>query len=326
MTISRLLTATHIAKAVSILALLFSFSAKADGDCRAIWHHPLRIVQSSITVPASAKIGDLISQGESNFSVKLLENNTGFSLGERGDLVMQPFTEMSATNFWYNGIKVYQTSWPGVGMAMSLNNKPGLIEFYGPRETPIGYILNANFKYYLIKIGDIQPGTIPSFAPFFFNYACLRASNARRLGHIYYPTVNIAVEGCRLNTPSKQVFLDKINRRAFSGPGSVAGKTPFSIALECNANTKIDLEIRGEMANGHRQVLAITPSKEAATGVGLQILSNGVPFELGSAANVLSETLVGINEIPLSVQYYQTEEKIRPGEVNAVAQFTVSYR
>ncbi|HEJ7068321.1 TPA: type 1 fimbrial protein [Serratia marcescens] len=80
------------------------------------------------------------------------------------------------------------------------------------------------------------------------------------------------------------------------------------------------------MANGHRQVLAITPSKEAATGVGLQILSNGVPFELGSAANVLSETLVGINEIPLSVQYYQTEEKIRPGEVNAVAQFTVSYR
>ncbi|WAY97970.1 hypothetical protein, partial [Serratia marcescens] len=94
MTISRLLTATHIAKAVSILALLFSFSAKADGDCRAIWHHPLRIVQSSITVPASAKIGDLIGQGESNFSVKLLENNTGFSLGERGDLVMQPFTEM----------------------------------------------------------------------------------------------------------------------------------------------------------------------------------------------------------------------------------------
>ena len=56
------------------------------------------------------------------------------------------------------------------------------------------------------------------------------------------------------------------------------------------------------------------------------VLHNGIPFELGSATNVLSETLVGINEIPLSVQYYQTEEKITPGEVNAVAQFTVSYR
>ena len=53
------------------------------------------------------------------------------------------------------------------------------------------------------------------------------------------------------------------------------------------------------------------PLKESATGVGLQILHNGVPFELGSAANVLNETLIGINEIPLSAQYYQTERKSR---------------
>ncbi|MEB5991834.1 type 1 fimbrial protein [Serratia ureilytica] len=326
MTTSRLITAAQIAKTVSILVLLFSFSAKGDGDCRAIWHNPLRIEQSGITVPAGAQIGDLIGQGESNFSVKLLENNTGFSLGERGDLVMQPFSDLTATDLKYNGITVYETSWKGVGIAMSLNDKPGLIEFYGPRETPVGYILGANFKHYLIKTGDIQPGTMPLFAPFFFNYACLRASNARRLGHVYYPAVNIAVEGCRLNTPSKQVTLDKVNRRVFSGPGSVAGNTPFNIALECNANTKVDLEIRGETVNGHHQVLAITPSTEAATGIGLQILHNGVPFELGSVTNVLNETLIGINEIPLSAQYYQTEEKITPGEVNAVAHFTVSYR
>ena len=167
MTTSRLITAAHIAKTVSILILLFSCSARGDGDCRAIWHNPLRIEQSGITVMAGAKIGDLIGQGESYFSVKLLENNTGFSLGERGDLVMQPFSDLTATDLKYNGITVYQTSWKGVGIAMSFNDKPGLIEFYGPRETPVGYILGANFKHYLIKTGDIQPGTMPSFAPFF---------------------------------------------------------------------------------------------------------------------------------------------------------------
>ena len=67
---------------------------------------------------AGAKIGDLIGQGESYFSVKLLENNTGFSLGERGDLVMQPFSDLTATDLKYNGITVYQTSWKGVGIAI----------------------------------------------------------------------------------------------------------------------------------------------------------------------------------------------------------------
>ena len=205
----------------------------------------------------------------------------------------------------------------------SFNDKPGLIEFYA-RETPVGYILGANFKHYLIKTGDIQPGTMPSFAPL-FNYTCLRASNARRLGHVYYPAVNIAVEGCRLNTPSKQVILDKVNRRVFSGPGSVAGNTPFNIALECNANTKVDLEIRGKRLMAFIKSWRL-PLKRVRHRRGPTDSAQRRSFELGSAANVLNETLIGINEIPLSAQYYQTEEKITPGEVNGIAHFTVSYR
>ncbi|MGP2768362.1 fimbrial protein [Serratia ureilytica] len=317
---------TAIARIAGILALLFSFSAQSEGDCYAIWHNPLRIEQSSITVPAGAKVGDLIGHGESYFSVRLLANAIQFSFGEPGDLVLQAYTRLAATALRYYNIPVYQTGWQGVGIAMSLNDQPGLWDIYAPRSTPVGYVLGGNFKYYLIKTGDIPPGAMPAFSPFTYNYTCLRATNARRLGDTYFPAVNIAVEGCRLSTPSKQVFLGKINRRALTGIGSVSGNTPFSITMECNANTKVDLEIRGEMANGNRQVLATTPSKDAATGVGLQILRNGIPFELGSKAGMLNQTLVGINEIPLSVQYYQTRENVTPGEVNAVAQFTVSYR
>lgn len=316
----------NIARAAGILALLFSFSAQSEGDCYAVWQHPPSLPESSITVPAGAKVGDLIGQSEANFSVRLLANAIQFSFGEPGDLVLQAFTYLTATALTYNGIPVYQTPWQGVGLAMSLNGQPGLWDIYAPRSTPVGYVLGGNAKYYLVKTGDIASGVMPPFTPFLFNYTCLRATNARRLGETNFPPINIAVEGCRLSTPSKQVFLGKINRRTLSGIGSVSGNTPFSIAMECNANTKVDLEIRGEMANGNRQVLAATPSKDAATGVGLQILRNGIPFELGSKADMLNQTLVGINEIPLSVQYYQTRENVTPGEVNAVAQFTVSYR
>ncbi len=323
---STLFKTTAIARIAGILVLLFSFSAQSEGDCYAIWHHPLKIEQSGITVPAGVKVGDLIGRGESYFSVRLLANAIQFSFGEPGDLVLQAYTHLSATALQYHGIPVYQTGWQGVGIAMSLNDQPGLWDIYAPRNTPVNYVLGGNFKYYLVKTGDIQSGAMSAFSPFSFNYTCLRATNARRLGETYFPAVNIAVEGCRLSTPSKQVFLGKINRRTLSGIGATAGNTPFNIAMECNVNTKVDLEIRGDMVNGNRQVLAVIPSKEAATGVGLQILRNGIPFELGTKTGMLNQTLVGMNEIPLSVQYYQMEEKVTPGEVNAVAQFTVSYR
>lgn len=104
---------TAIARIAGILALLFSFSAQSEGDCYAIWHNPLRIEQSSITVPAGAKVGDLIGHGESYFSVRLLANAIQFSFGEPGDLVLQAYTRLAATALRYYNIPVYQTGWQG---------------------------------------------------------------------------------------------------------------------------------------------------------------------------------------------------------------------
>ncbi|MBO2006923.1 hypothetical protein J4732_12200 [Serratia marcescens] len=188
---------------------------------------------------------------------------------------MQPFSDLTATDLKYNGITVYQTSWKGVGIAMSLNDKPGLIEFYGPRETPVGYIPGANFKHYLIKTGDIQPAPCPRLRLSFQLYL-LKSLKCREIGHVYYPAVNIAVEGCRLNTPSKQVILDKVNRRVFRSRQR-GREYPFNIALSVMPTQKLIWKYAGKRLMAFIKSWRL-PSKESATGVGLQILHNGVPL------------------------------------------------
>ncbi|HEP0390135.1 MULTISPECIES: fimbrial protein [Serratia] len=310
------------------LALVFLYSAKTyagDEDCRAMYHIPPYISQSPIVVPADASNGAVLGQGELDFSVKVLSN--GEAIFGYGHFVVQPFTYLTSTGFKHNGIPVYKTSWEGIGIAMSLNNHAGIPEFSGPDPTPPYYILSANFKYYLVKIGDIKPGVMPQFEPFLMNYACLRiAGRAFRLGHPKFPATNVSVEGCRLTTPIKYVHLGEVNRKEFSGIGSTAGETPFDITLECNSDAKVDLEIRGQTVSGNNQVLAINHTDNAAKGVGLQILRNGAPFDLGNKINALDTTLLGQNSLSFLARFYQTEANITPGDVSAIAQFTVSYR
>lgn len=78
--------------------------------------------------------------------------------------------------------------------------------------------------------------------------------------------------------------------------------------------------------SGNNQVLAINHTDNAAKGVGLQILRNGAPFDLGNKINALDTTLLGQNSLSFLARFYQTEANITPGDVSAIAQFTVSYR
>lgn len=310
------------------IALAFLLPATVyagDEDCRAMYHMPPYISQSPIVVPADARNGEVLGQGDLDFSVKVLSNG-GEILGY-GHFVVQPFTYLTSTGFKHNGIPVYKTPWEGIGIAMSLNNHDGIPEFSGPDPTPPYYILSANFKYYLVKIGDIKSGVMPQFEPFLMNYACLRiAGRAFRLGHPQFPATNVSVEGCRLTTPTKYVHLGEVNKKDFSGIGSTAGETPFDITLECNSNARVDLEIKGQTVSGNNQVLAINHTDDAAKGVGLQILRNGAPFYLGNKINALDTTQLGQNSISFLARFYQTEANIMPGDVSAIAQFTVSYR
>ncbi|WP_240023688.1 fimbrial protein [Serratia marcescens] len=314
---------------VFTLFLLTFISPRAYSVCGAMFHVPPSISQTGITASVDAQNGSLLSSGHVDFSVKLYGNTRGDDWDleyNRGDFVLQPYTYLTATNFKYYGMTVYKTPKEGVGIAISINDSGGLHDVNAPKKTPVNYILYTHFKYYLVKIGDITSGVIPEFNAFELNYACLGIGNGKRLGSTPFLSTYISAQGCRLTTPAKYVNLGEINRRAFSGNGSIVGGTPFDITIDCNVNTKVDLEIKGQTISGNSQVLAINRSDQAAKGVGLLILHNGIPFALGSKINLLDTTLTGQNVIPFLAKFYQTEEQITPGEVNAVAQFTLSYR
>ncbi|MDN0088110.1 fimbrial protein [Yersinia nurmii] len=307
-----------------LLTMIFTSTAYADGDCRAIWHNPPSTNMSPITVPNNAPIGTLLGSGSYEYSAKLLENE-GFHV--IGDFVLQPYNRTGETGLTYDGSRVYKTSWDGVGIAFRTDGKPGLLDANGPRETPIYYILSTKVEYFLVKYGEIKSGVMPAFVPYHVDYVCLRASVGRHLGHVNFPSVAINVNGCNLTTPSVLVPMGTVNSYMFKGIGSYAKEIPFTIELNCDVNTKVDLIIGDrEYINNALPLSGGSNGERVATGLGIQILRNNMPFLLGTAINVLDTTSIGNVEIPLTARYYQIGEHITPGAANGVASFTMSYR
>jgi len=144
--------------------------------------------------------------------------------------------------------------------------------------------------------------------------------------HILVPTCNVAT-----GSVNKGVALSAVNTTAFTGPGSTAGKTPFSLQLtHCSNNLNVFITLNSKNAqSGATGVIAPTSGTGYASGVGVQILkSDGTtPVTFGNAIN--TGTTSGSNSnytINLYARYYQTGATITNGNVQGIATYTVEYQ
>jgi type 1 fimbria pilin len=126
---------------------------------------------------------------------------------------------------------------------------------------------------------------------------------------------------------NKTVALPNVTTLQFAGPGSTAGKKPFSLQL-INCPTSLGVSITLDTGNPQSGATGvIAPSGTSyASGIGVQILQAdgstpvafGTPFYIGKTA--------GSNyTINLFTQYYQTGA-ISAGPVKAVATYTMNYQ
>ena len=144
--------------------------------------------------------------------------------------------------------------------------------------------------------------------------------------HILVPTCNIATGS--VNTT---VTLPGVNQTAFTGPGSTAGRTPFSLQLtNCANNLGVLITLNSNNAQpGATGVIAPTSGSGYASGIGVQILeSDGTtPVTFGTAIN--TGTTSGSNSnyaINLYARYYQTGQTVTGGSVKGIATYTVEYQ
>ncbi|MCY1517965.1 Fimbria adhesin protein [compost metagenome] len=123
--------------------------------------------------------------------------------------------------------------------------------------------------------------------------------------------------------------MDKVGSHLFGGVGTWPGDNntkPFSIPLSCAAGAKVNLKIDGNVQNASQGVLKLDAGKNSATGVGIQLLYDEKPVELGKTFKVGTASSKGEFNIPLKARYLQTEPTLTPGEANGSATITLTYQ
>jgi len=224
---------------------------------------------------------------------------------------------------------LYQSGVSGVGISVQYGNvyadtAPDSTSGSGPADLSS----SDNITVTLIKTGDVTPGNLTA--------GDLAADRVTAEGGGWLNIRTLKLTGgairqasCQVTTPNVVVPMGSLRRTELSGLGATVGRKDFSIGLDCSAQTRINLTINAPTAlngTGLTGVLAGSQDEGSADGVGIQILFNQAPVTFGTPLLVGTTTDDGPYNIPLQAQFYQTKAQIKSGQLNATANFTLSYQ
>lgn len=124
------------------------------------------------------------------------------------------------------------------------------------------------------------------------------------------------------------VDLGKVNKTAFTGAGSTASATKFTLKLkDCPVSIKsTTVKFDGTAYDGDDSVLALTEETGVATGVGIQLSDNTqavLPLFTASKNYALQPTIV--NDLDFYARYIAKADTVTAGPANSVATFTMNY-
>jgi major type 1 subunit fimbrin (pilin) len=124
------------------------------------------------------------------------------------------------------------------------------------------------------------------------------------------------------------VNMGKVNKSAFTGAGSTASATKFTLKLKDCPSTVNGATVKfdGKAYEGDDSVLALTEESGVATGVGIQLADksqNVLPLFTASTNYVLQSGV--INNLDFYARYIAKADAVQAGLANAVATFTMNY-
>ncbi|KAF6660649.1 type 1 fimbrial protein [Enterobacteriaceae bacterium EKM102V] len=251
-----------------------------------------------------------------------------------------------------NGQRVYSTNVAGVGYALGgtvLVSCPGRTKFVDGNDTMDG---NSDNKKICAVNGLFDGGnTITAQARIQF-YKTARSTgtgtvSARNVGAFILrndqsgwqnPESAISIAAFNVTSTARSVSqsvisvpMGTVDRRAFGGTGTWPGDANtrrFTIPLNCNAGTRVNVQIDGSIQNAARGVLNLNGGTGSASGVGIQLLfgDSGGAVQFGRPISTGTAASEGAYSIPFRARYYQTGSDVTPGTADASATFTLTYR
>ena len=132
---------------------------------------------------------------------------------------------------------------------------------------------------------------------------------------------------CILNNDSvaQVVELGDVESSVLASTGLASQPTSFTISLDQCDSATASITFSGDTATD--EALRVTGGETVASGVGIQILENGIPLKVdGSTSSAFKPVGTGKdNKFNFAARYIALGEKVSPGQANATAQFTVKY-
>lgn len=228
---------------------------------------------------------------------------------------------------------VYQTNVPGVGLKIQGYTYGGVLyTFTNPPwdryETKTLNIFSGNLEVSIIKTGDITSGVMQS-GLMATVYPDTNDGYGMKVNTSDVPIVQLA---CAITTPTLTFPIGDVLVSKFgSTVGTIpdGGQNSQNLGLDCDKDANINVSLSGTQNPdvSTKTVLALSGQGDegVAKGVGVQMLYNGTPLELGKRI-VLKKSAGGIETFPLTARYYQTKTQVETGSANTSATLTLTYQ
>ncbi|WP_105634916.1 fimbrial protein [Cronobacter dublinensis] len=235
---------------------------------------------------------------------------------------------------------VYETGVEGIGISL-VNDKGQRVIGGGTacdtRNTPLGYLstdgkntFNFNVTLALVKTattigsGSLQQSQTTFGLGVYQHSAIGQPNHIAYSGNITYKAVT-----CSVDPKSLYITLGNLPASTFKGIGSGSGFYNFSVDVTCNDRVTVGVKVSS--ANGYAStqpsVIKLTPEHGIASGIGVQILTNGQNTDFDHYVSVGEVSAANTTlRIPFAIQYYQTDSTVTPGAADSIATITVAYR
>lgn len=292
---------------------------------------------ASITAQRDLPVGGVLASVQVKTGMSC--NNLFFPTGGMAQYFKSPSNQMVATS---SG--AFLTAVNGVGLRWNVGGPNGQYLFSSTSlnsaspEYGVGFPYLGGEKYYmfqhtfdLIKLGTITGASFrfPEFSVMTRPNSALGGMYEQKLNSFAFPLVNVAVASCSLVNNTIAVKMGRIDIGAFHGPGSGTPQKNFSIDLRCDAGTRVNLTFDdSSQVNGYPGTFRLSPSPQAAKGVGIQVLDASTatpqPIPLGQR-QALGTAQGGAKSIPLAARYIQVEGNVTGGKADGALTFILSY-
>ncbi|MDT3666336.1 fimbrial protein [Cronobacter dublinensis] len=294
---------------------------------------PYKISVASIAVSSSLPVGSAIPGSDETVNINgNCQNDTA------GSVIIACYYGSGSEVAGMPG--VYNTGVEGIGISL-VNDKGQRIVGGGTgcdtRNTPLGYLssdgnktFNFNVTLALVKTADhIGSGSLlqsqTKFGVGVYHQSGIGQPNEISYsGNITYKTVT-----CSVDPKSLFISLGNVSASLFKGTGSGSGFYNFDVNATCNDQVTVGVKVSS--ANGYASlqpsVIKLTPESGVASGIGVQILTNGQNTDFDHYVGVGEVSAANTTlRIPFAVQYYQIGSTVTPGVANSIATITVAYR